>query len=344
MMTHRERQLATIRHEPTDHVSLDAIAIEILPRIADFLGIPRDDARVLDRLGIDGRCLMPWDYQGAMPVGPNDELRTAWGTESFNDYGGGHDFPLAQVASVSDVEHYPWWPNPTLYDYAGTAVTMRQVVERYATRGPGWKPLFCQVCELMGMEEAMVRMHTEPAIFEAVLEQVFQHVYGYSRRFLDACGDALDIYLLCDDFATQRGMMISPEQWRHWLKPRYAALFALAKSHGKFVWFHSCGDITPVLADLIEIGMDVWETVQLHTLPLTPEALKREYGEHLTFFGGINTQRLPFVTPREVREEVRSCIEILGKNGGYICGPDHHIKPDVPPENAVALFEAATEG
>ena len=103
----------------------------------------------------------------------------------------------------------------------------------------------------------------------------------------------------------------------------------------------SCGNITQVLPDLIDIGMDVWETVQLHTLPMSPKQLKREYGRHITFFGGINTQRLPFATPEEVRSEVLECIKILGRDSGYICGPDHHIKPDVSLENTVALFDAA---
>ena len=108
------------------------------------------------------------------------------------------------------------------------------------------------------------------------------------------------------------------------------------------MWFHSCGDITAVLPDLIDIGMDVWETVQLHTLPLSAQALKREYGRDLTFFGGVSTQRLPFVSPDEVAAETRHCLELLGHDGGYICGPDHHIKPDVAPANTVALFRTAT--
>ena len=135
--------------------------------------------------------------------------------------------------------------------------------------------------------------------------------------------------------------MISPESWRRFLKPRYARLFEIGKRRGKHVWFHSCGDITSVLPDLIEIGMDVWETVQLHTLPMPAAELKREFGRDVTFFGAISTQRLPFAKPHEIREEVLRVIDVLGAGGGYICGPDHHIKPDVPPENVVALFDAA---
>jgi len=116
----------------------------------------------------------------------------------------------------------------------------------------------------------------------------------------------------------------------------------MAKRMGKYVWFHSCGDITPVLGDLIDIGMDVWETVQLHTLPISPTQLKRDYGKRVTFFGGVNTQRLPFATPEQVAAETRQCIEALGPGGGYICGPDHHVKHDVPAANTVAVFDTAT--
>ena len=87
--------------------------------------------------------------------------------------------------------------------------------------------------------------------------------------------------------------------------------------------------------------MDVWETVQLHALPMTPAELKRKYGSHITFFGGVNTQTLPFKTLGEVSDEVLRYIDVLREAGGYICGPDHHIKPDVPVANVVALFDTA---
>jgi uroporphyrinogen decarboxylase len=191
------------------------------------------------------------------------------------------------------------------------------------------------------MELAMMHLASGSPLFEAALERVFEHVFEYCRRLIEACGDSLDIFCIGDDFATQRGLMIFPEQWRRLLKPRFAKLFGMAKQAGRYVWFHSCGDITPVLPDLIDIGMDVWETVQLHTLPITAQELKRDYGQHITFFGAVSTQRLPFRTPDQVRAEVERCIRVLGKDGGYICGPDHHIKPDVSPELAVALFDTA---
>jgi len=334
-MTPRERQLATIRRETTDRISLDVICIEIIPQIAEHLGVAQD--AVYDRLGIDGRIVAA-PYLGERPFGePYDE----WGAVATGDYGTAHRYLLAD-ASLAEVEGHRW-PDPAVYDYAAAADWARGAGAKYAVRGPYWQPLFCRVCSLMGMENALAAMLAEPAVFEAALDAVFTRTLAYCEGLMDACGDAVPILCLGDDFATQRGLMIAPEQWRRCLKPRFARLFAAGKERGKLVWFHSCGDITAILPDLIDIGVDAWETVQLHTLPMSARELNRQFGDHITFFGGVNTQRLPFATPDEVRAEVRASMEALGEGGGYICGPDHHIKPDVPPENAVALFDAARE-
>lgn len=334
-MTPRERELAAIRHETPDRIPADTIWVENAPRVAEYLGIPVE--AVEDRLGIDGRVICVWQYTGELRAGPGGEPLTEWGTIETGDYGSARWAPLAD-AGLDDIARYPW-PDPAAYAYDGLAATTRALGPTYALRGPYWQPLFCRACDLFGMEEAMARMLTDAAAFAAVLEAVYAHTAAVCTHLLDACGDDLPILCLGDDFATQRGLMIDPADWRRWLKPYYARLFALGKAHGKYIWFHSCGDITTVLPDLIDIGMDVWETVQLHTLPMSAERLKREYGRDLCFFGGVNTQRLPFATPAEVRDETLRCLDALGANGGYICGPDHHVKPDVPPENTVALYD-----
>ena len=336
-MIPRERQLAAIRHELTDRLSIDVICIDDVEPVAEYLGIPPDD--VHDRLHIDGRKVAA-AYTGALLTAPDGREFDEWQTDALNDYGTTHHYPLAGVTSVAEIERFAW-PSPDDYDYSGTAEEARRLHQRYAVRGPYWRPLFCRVCSLVGMEEAMMLMATEPVLYEALLDRIFDVLHEYCRRLLDACGETMDILCLGDDFATQRGLMISPEHWRRFIKPRLARLFELGKLRGKPVWFHSCGDVTSVLGDLIDIGIDVWETVQLHTLPMSPEQLKCQFGKHLTFFGGINTQQLPFTTVEAVGAEVERVIRILGRDGGYICGPDHHIKPDVPPANTVALFDTA---
>lgn len=335
-MNGRERELAAIRHQTPDRIPLDAICVENTGEIAAALGI--DLARVHDRLGIDGRVLNA-SYLGEIPPGPGGLLVNCWGTLDTGDYGTARWAPLAEVSGVAEIERYHW-PDPAQFDYTAAAA-QAQTLTQYAVRGPYWMPVFCRVCDLFGMEEGMARMLTEPAVFEAAMTRVADIVAAYCERLLDACGDAMPIFCLGDDFASQRGLLIDPAQWRRFLKPHYARLFEIGKRRGKPVWFHSCGDITAVLPDLIDIGIDVWETVQLHTLPISATDLKREYGAHLTFFGAVNTQNLPFATPAQICEETLRCIEMLGAGGGYICGPDHHVKPDVSVDNTLALFDTA---
>lgn len=337
-MNSKERQLLTILHNPTDRISVDAICVENQAEIAKYLNI--NPADVLDRLGIDGRIISA-NYVGKVKDSENGIYYTEWGTPITGDYSTYRFNPLENAENVSEVEKYPY-PNPDQYDFESAGNLAKALSDKYAVRGPYWQPLFCRACDLFGLEKALVNMLVQPSVFEAVIDNIFNYLVKFCENLLSACEDSMPIFCLGDDFATQRGLMMSPELWRKFLKPRYAKLFEIGKNKGKFVWFHSCGDITAVLPDLIDIGMDVWETVQLHTLPMSPEKLKREYGKYITFFGGINTQRLPFISPEEVKTEVLNCIKILGKDGGYICGPDHHIKPDVSVENTLALFDTAT--
>jgi uroporphyrinogen decarboxylase len=338
-MNHRQRTLAAIRHETPDRAPVDAICIENTEAIGGYLGIPPED--VIVHLGLDGRIISAERYLGELPVRDGKTL-THWGAEDGNDYGTAHFYPLAAATNPLEVERYAW-PEAERFDFEAMRSALEGWSGEYALRGPYWisAPLFATTCNLLGIEEALVKMISEPAVFEACVEQVFRFSCTYLERFLEAAGNKLDILYLADDFASQRGLMMAPRLWRKMLKPYYAKLFEIGKRGGLPIWFHSCGDITRVLPDLIDLGMDVWETVQLHTLPISPARLKAEYGQEITFFGGINTQALPFRTPDEVRAEVRGCIEALGEGGGYICGPDHHIKPDVPAANAVALFQEA---
>jgi uroporphyrinogen decarboxylase len=335
-VNHRERQLTAIQHRVSDRIPIDAIAIENITQIGTHLCIA--EGKVMERLGIDGRHIAI-TYEGE-PASPEEAAISEWGTPDDNDYGTAHCYPLAAVSSVAEIERH-CWPDPSRYRYAESARQARLLHPDYAVRGPYWLPLFCRVCSLMGMEETLVNQLANPVIFAATLENVFVRVEEICQRYVEACGDSLDIFYLGDDFASQKNLLFSPALWRRYLKPLYAKLFEIGELAGKPIWFHSCGNILSVLPDLIEIGVDIWETVQLHTLPISPERLKEEYGKHITFFGGVNIQRLPFVSPSEVALEVQHCIKALGRGGGYICGPDHHIKPDVPPENVIALFDAA---
>jgi len=116
-----------------------------------------------------------------------------------------------------------------------------------------------------------------------------------------------------------------------------ARMYERVKSKGKFVIQHSCGDIHEIFPDLIDIGLDVYQTFQPEIYHI--DFIKKEYGKHLSFWGGISTQRLlPFGTIDEVKEKTAEIMRIMGKGGGYIAAPTHAVPGDVPPENVMAML------
>jgi uroporphyrinogen decarboxylase len=132
---------------------------------------------------------------------------------------------------------------------------------------------------------------------------------------------------------------MNPNTWRLFIKPQLKRMFDLIKSRGKSICLHSCGNISAILGDLIEIGLDIYQTVQPEIYDLA--AIKKEYGASLTFYGAISTQRdLPFKPAGEITRIVKETMRILGSGGGYIAAPTHRITPDVPADNILAMIDA----
>ena len=153
-----------------------------------------------------------------------------------------------------------------------------------------------------------------------------------------------DVITLGDDVGTQRAMLMSPDMWRRWLKPRLASVIAAARSvrPDVLIFFHSDGNIRPIIPDLIEIGVDILNPVQPECMD--PADLKRRFGDRLSFWGTIGTQTtFPFGTSDDVRREVRTRAETVGKGGGLFLAPTHYLEPEVPFENIVAFVEAVKE-
>ena len=191
---------------------------------------------------------------------------------------------------------------------------------------------------MRGMKDLLLDTAMNPSFVEALLRALADYVLE-TMKILFTQG-RFDCVALSDDYGTQKAMLISPGQWRHYLKPLLREIFALAKANRRATFLHSCGNVTEIVGDLIDAGLDI-----LH--PIQPEAmdihrLKREFGRDLTFCGGLGTQQvLPRGTPGEVRAEVRHLKETMGKGGGYILEPGITIQADVPLENMIALIEEA---
>jgi len=272
------------------------------------------------------------------------ENKTIWGCEDFYDagYSSAKILPLGAAESLKDIESHAW-PTMDQVDFEEISRQIAGLDDDHARIGTiGFQALLCTLFDLFGMERTMLNMHLEPRLIEASVDRIEGFLTAAIDRILKKDAEKLDFFWWGDDFSTQRGIMISPEMWRKFLKPTFMRIFALIKSYDLMVWFHSCGTFAPVLGELVDGGMDVWETVQAHLDGNDPAELKRNYGDHLTFFGAINCQQtLPFGSPDDVRKEVRERFRVLGKGGGYIAGPDHSIQQNMPWQNVEALFDEA---
>lgn len=190
---------------------------------------------------------------------------------------------------------------------------------------------------LRGMENILMDM----IMNEAFTEELFERILNYNMELLDLVleYDFEGIYL-GDDWGQQKGLIMGPEMWRKYIKPGMKKMFEKVKSKGKFIILHSCGDLREILSELVEMGLDVYNSVQPEIYNL--KEVKREYGQHLTFYGGISVQQLlPHGTVSEVREKVREVLKIMGRQGGYILSPANAVTPDIPVNNILAMTETA---
>gem|GEM_PF-48486 len=195
--------------------------------------------------------------------------------------------------------------------------------------------MFERAWTLRGMENFLIDMISEKSFAHGLLDAICDYNMEIVKIGLSY---DIDSFYFGDDWGQQKGLIMGPALWREFIKPRMARLYSAVKAKGKYVVQHSCGDVTEIFPDLIEIGLDCYQTFQPEIYDI--RAVKQEYGGDLSFWGGISTQRLlPFATPGEVRAKTAEIMQIMGANGGYIAAPTHAIPGDVPPENVEAMLD-----
>lgn len=191
-----------------------------------------------------------------------------------------------------------------------------------------------------GIENFLTDMAGEPAFAQKLLNRIIDKNMVMLENIL--CAPEIDGVLLGSDWGTQLDLIMSPDTWQEMIRPGEEQEYSLVHSYGKDVWVHSCGNIEKVIPSLIEMELDVLNPVQPEAMDLA--MLKKQYGDHLTFWGGISTQQaLPFGTPEEVKEETLKVRDLMSTGGGYILAPAQEIQGDVPAKNILALIETAKE-
>ena len=191
-----------------------------------------------------------------------------------------------------------------------------------------------------GIERFLADMAGEPVFAQKLLNTIIEKNMVMLENILSI--EEIDGILLGSDWGSQRGLLMSPETWEEMIRPGEQREYDLVHSYGKDVWIHSCGNVEQIIPELVEMGMDVLNPVQPECMDI--QKLKENYGDKLTFWGGIGTQRiLPYGTPDDVKKEARRVREMMSKNGGYIFSPAQDIQRDVPAENIMALLDVARE-
>ena len=191
---------------------------------------------------------------------------------------------------------------------------------------------------MRGMENLLLDLVLRPQFVEELLRRLTDYILQTMQVLFESF--SFDAVALSDDYGGQNALLMSPADWRRIIKPCVADIYSFAGKNSRLVFHHSCGNIHPVIGDMLDIGLDI-----LH--PIQPEAmdifqLKREFGRDLTFCGGLGTQNLlPYGIPRQIREEIRKLKEQMGRDGGYILEPGITIQADVPLENLLAMIEEA---
>jgi uroporphyrinogen decarboxylase len=249
---------------------------------------------------------------------------------------------LSQASSVADLRQYPW-PEPDWWDFSPVPEVIAQLdqPQEYHLRFR-LGSVFETAWQLRGMQELLTDLALNPALPLYIMDRICEVLLENTRRVLELAGQRLDMVYFYDDVATQNSLLVSPKMWRTYIRPYHCKLIELAKAYRVPVMYHCDGSIYRLIPELIDMGVDLLNPIQPDARDMAPERLKAEFGERLSFHGGIDIiKTLPRGSPDQVRAEVRRRVRTLGAGGGYILASSHHIQPDTPLENVLAMYEPA---
>ena len=368
--TSRERVLAALNHEETERIPIDlggtivtTVYYTAYDRLKELLGLEHEtvmlarikrlaipDDSILQRFDVDTRYLPFGKYEGKQSEPDEHTYIDEWGT-TWKQAEDGHflfvDGPFFNIKKppldLLDAYEWPDPDNPGYYrGLAERAAELRKNTDcAIILNMPNGLVHQCQF--MRGFGDWLKDLYKNKEFVSILMDRVADHWIKLAQNALDVVGDNVDIVFFGDDLATQQAPLFNPETYREMVKPRHRRMISAVKSRADVkVLYHSCGAVAPMINDLIDVGVDALNPVQITANNMDPAKLKENFGERISFWGGINTQQvLPYGTPDEVRTEVRRMIDLMGRHGGYVLNSVHNIQGDVPAENIVAMFDEA---
>lgn len=351
-MTKRENMLNTLKRKGYNEVPSDmGLTPPVMERFKEMTGHEdtdsyynlshRNAARHVDPLYEgDGKYLfsgknMPHKYDvDAFGVGISYGSDAAYHMCHFHS-------PLEGEVSLSDLENYPLPAQSPGEEQRLTREAEEIKARGFAAVGAMEQTIWERSWLIRGMNSLMMDMMMDAPEAHVILNRITELSENVAGLYAK-CG--FDIIRLGDDVGMQNTLMMSPELWRKWLKPRLKQIIETIKATKSdcLVFYHSCGFIEPLIPELIEIGIDILNPIQPECMDV--KKIFRDFGQDVSFWGGIGTQTtFPFGTPEEVKKAVRHLVDLSGSRGGLVLGPTHVIEPEVPWENLEAFREVIGE-
>jgi len=330
-VTNKERVLAALNHRQPDKTPYDIrFTVPAHAKMVDYFR----DADFDSKLGNCFTWLRPHP-PGARFVEVAgdiwaDEFGVRWNRRVDKDIG----VVCNRLVTPDNVAEFafPDPDDPARYDFFDDVIAANRNTAVLMSLGFS---LFERAWTLAGMENVMMAMVADKSFANKLLDRILE----FNLRIIEnACAHDVDIFRFGDDWGQQQGLLMGPDLWREFIKPRFKQMCDLVKSNGKVTMLHCCGKVDEIFADLIECGLDIFNPFQPEVMDVFE--IKNTYGGALTFYGGISIQRtLPFGTVQQVKDEVKKLIDVVGENGGYIASPSHDIPGDARTDNIAAMIE-----
>ena len=352
MMNSRERIIKAINHEMPDRVPLDGDFNPIIwEKLRSYFGI-EDDERIKEELGLDfkkGKMNPPASFQKQAFIDPsgeegyvlplnNDVFEAEWGFRYKIKFG----VPYYIYHPLGDVSDFDKYEFPDI-SAPGRFDELEKIIATYKDKYVivGFIPwnFFKHAWQLRGFQNVLQDLYLNPEFVEKLLDRLLDFKIKQVKKYVEF---GVDIIGIAGDIGMQETMIMAPDIWRKFFKPRLRILIEESTKRRKDIYwfFHSDGYIKPVIPDLIEIGFNIINPIQPESMD--PVGIKKMYGDKITLHGTISLQRtLPFGTPEDVKKEVLSRIEKCGYYGGLVLAPANLVTPDVPIENVLALYGTA---
>jgi uroporphyrinogen decarboxylase len=289
-----------------------------------------------------GLDLVPFRGSSYYSMGPGGTAMNEWGEYRIYEKSGDYHkkiYPLAgENTRMADIEAYPMPDYHAQSRYDGVADSIRKVRGQGLAAVLSWEmTIFEKAWRIRGLEDLMMDFMLHPDLAECLMDRISAQTGKLAAEYGRL---GIDVIQLGDDIGSQNGMMISPEIYREFLKPRMEKLVGDIRraNPDTLVFYHSDGDVSPVIGDFVDVGIDILNPVQRECMDIA--SIKKRYGDNLSFWGGLSVQRaLPFGSPAEVAAETREIARVAGKGGGLVIAPGHLVERDIPLENVYVFAE-----